>query len=133
MAKLKEYNGRYCEADFENAFLSFLEAEGWQYLFGNSIPRASRRDVLYVDDLEQFLRKANPDLLSEEIRQIIDNVQARPGPAGDADQAAEEKILLAEYALDFAVQAADRALLTAMEAIEAEMTQNERTKEGNPG
>ena len=69
MAKLKEYNGRYCEADFENAFLSFLEAEGWQYLFGNSIPRASRRDVLYVDDLEQFLRKANPDLLAEEIRQ----------------------------------------------------------------
>ena len=52
MAKLKEYNGRYCEADFENAFLSFLEAEGWQYLAGSNIPRSSRRDVLYVDDLE---------------------------------------------------------------------------------
>ena len=77
MAKLREYNGRYCEADFENAFLSFLEAEGWQYLFGNSIPRASRRDVLYVDDLEQFLRKANPDLLAEEIRQIIDTIRPR--------------------------------------------------------
>lgn len=38
MAKLQNFNGRYCEADFENAFLSFLEAEGWQYLFGNSIP-----------------------------------------------------------------------------------------------
>ena len=57
MAKLKEYNGRYCEADFENAFLSFLEAEGWQYLAGSSIPRASRREVLYMDDLEQFLSK----------------------------------------------------------------------------
>lgn len=84
----------------------------------------------------QYSRSETARALSrayEQIRQIIDNVQARPGPAGDADQAAEEKILLAEYALDFAVQAADRALLTAMEAIEAEMTQNERTKEGNPG
>ena len=89
MAKLREYNGRYCEADFENAFLSFLEAEGWQYLFGNSIPRASRRDVLYVDDLEQFLRKANPDLLAEEIRQIIDTVRLA---GGESDFATLHKV-----------------------------------------
>ena len=66
----------------------------------------------------QYSRSETARALSrayEQIRQIIDNVQAQPGPAGDADQAA------------------DRALLTAMEAIEAEMTQNERTKEGNPG
>lgn len=75
MAKLKEYNGRYCEADFENAFLSFLEAEGWQYLAGSSIPRASRREVLYMDDLEHFLSKTNPDLFAEEIRQIVDTVR----------------------------------------------------------
>ena len=36
--------------------------------------------------------------------------------------AAEEKILLAEYALDFAVQTANRALLLAMEAIDAQQT-----------
>lgn len=89
MAKLREYNGRYCEADFENAFLSFLEAEGWQYLFGNSIPRASRRDVLYVDDLEQFLRKANPDLLAEEIRQIIDTIRLA---GGESDFATLHKV-----------------------------------------
>ena len=29
MAKLKEYNGRYCESEYEDAFISFLEAEGW--------------------------------------------------------------------------------------------------------
>ena len=75
MAKLKDYNGRYCEADFENALLSFLEAEGWQYLAGSSIPRASRREVLYIDDLQQFLSKTNPDLLAEEIRQIADTVR----------------------------------------------------------
>ena len=41
---------------------------------------------------------------------------------------AEEKILLAEYALDFAVQAANRALLLAMEAIDAQSPgrENER-------
>ena len=38
---------------------------------------------------------------------------------------AEEKILVAEYALDFALQAADRALLSALEAISAETVQRE--------
>lgn len=75
MARLKEFNGRYCESDYENAFLSFLEDEGWQYLPGGSIPRASRREVLYADDMEQFLSNTNPDLAPEEIRQIIDTVR----------------------------------------------------------
>lgn len=75
MSKLKNYNGRYCESDYENAFLGFLEEEGWQYLPGNSIPRASRREVLYTDDLELFLSSTNPDLDPEEIRQIIDAVR----------------------------------------------------------
>ena len=75
MAKLHEYAGRYCESEYENAFLSFLEAEGWQYLPGNSIARSSRREVLYNDDLEQFLRKTNPDLITEEVRQIMDTVR----------------------------------------------------------
>ena len=41
----------------------------------------------------------------------------------DPDHIVEEKILLAEYALDFAIQAADRALLFSMEAIDAQLTQ----------
>lgn len=75
MSRLKEFNGRYCESDYENAFLRFLEGEGWQYLSGGSIPRTSRRDVLYIDDLEHFLSTSNPDLTPEEIRQIIDTVR----------------------------------------------------------
>ena len=75
MAKLKEYNGRYCEWEFEYTFLSCLEAEGWQYLPGGSIPRSSQREVLYIDDLEQFLSKVNPDLTAEEVRQIMDTVR----------------------------------------------------------
>ena len=48
---------------------------------------------------------------------------AAEGPDGQA--MVEEKILLAEYALDFAHQAADRALLLSMEAIEAQLLQRE--------
>ena len=40
---------------------------------------------------------------------------------------AEERILYAEYGLDFAIQAANHALLFAMEALDAEMTQEEMT------
>ena len=75
MAKLQNYNGRFCESEYEEAFLAHLEAEGWQYLPGGSIPRSSQRDVLYIDDLEQFLSKTNPDLTAEEVLQIMDTVR----------------------------------------------------------
>lgn len=75
MPKLTNYNGRYCEYEFENAFISFLEEEGWHYLPGKSISRASQRDVLYLDDLEHFLSSTQPDLMTDEIRQIMDTVR----------------------------------------------------------
>lgn len=75
MARLQNYNGHYCESDYESTFLSFLEDEGWQYLSGRSIPRSSHREVLYSDDLEQFLSRTNPDLTADEIRQIMDMVR----------------------------------------------------------
>ncbi len=75
MAKLQNYNGKYCEQEFENTFLSFLESEGWNYLAGNSISRKSKQDVLYLDDFEQFLSNTNKDLTTEEIHQIIDAVR----------------------------------------------------------
>lgn len=75
MAKLKNYNGRYCEQDFEYAFLSYLEEEGWHYLPGNTIPRTSKQEVLYADDLVQFLSKTNQELNTDEIQQIYDTVR----------------------------------------------------------
>ena len=48
--------------------------------------------------------------------------------AADSDIAAEGKILLAEYGLDFALQAANQALLLAMEAIDAQRTQMEQER-----
>lgn len=46
MARLKEYNGHYCESEYEYAFIGFLEAEGWRYSSGNNIRRVTKRDVL---------------------------------------------------------------------------------------
>ena len=75
MAKFQNYNGHFCESEYEYAFLSFLEDEGWHYLAGNSMTRSSKRDVLYADDMEQFLSKTNPDLIADEIHQIMDTVR----------------------------------------------------------
>lgn len=75
MARLQNFNGHFCESEYEYAFLSFLEEKGWQYLSGKSIPRSSKREVLYADDLEQFLRDTNPDLTADEIRQLMDTVR----------------------------------------------------------
>ena len=75
MARLENYNGRYCESEYENAFLSYLEEEGWQYLAGNNVARESRKEVLFTGDMEQFLRKGNPDLTVEEVAQIIGTVR----------------------------------------------------------
>ena len=75
MAKLRNFNGHFCESEYEYAFLSFLEDEGWNYLAGNNIHRKTKRDVLYEDDMEQFLVKTNPDLIAGEIHQIMDKVR----------------------------------------------------------
>lgn len=75
MSRLQNYNGRFCESDFEAAFISYLEAASWQYLPGSSITRASKREVLYADDLEQFLSKTNGDLTADEIRRIMDTIR----------------------------------------------------------
>ena len=75
MAKLNDYDGHYCEWDFENAFIRFLENEGWNYSLGSDIKRETKRDVLIVDDFKAFIADSNPDLAEEEIAQIFDTVR----------------------------------------------------------
>lgn len=89
MAKLQEYNGRYCESEFECAFVSFLEAEGWTYSAGNKINRVTKRDVLIADDFKKFLTETNPDLTEDEITQIFDNVRL---VGGESDFATLHKV-----------------------------------------
>lgn len=75
MAKLKNFNGHYCESEYEYAFISMLEAEGWQYLSGNKLVRTDDSEVLYVDDLQEFLCRNNDELMNEEVNQIVDSVR----------------------------------------------------------
>ena len=75
MAKLKEYNGHYCESEYEYAFIGFLEAEEWNYSAGNSISRISKRDVLIADDFKKFITKMNPILTEDEVTQLFDKVR----------------------------------------------------------
>ena len=65
------------------------------------------------------------DQVGQIIRSTKDRLQSIATANPDQEAAVEEKILLAEYALDFAHQAADRALLLCMDAISAQMFQQE--------
>lgn len=63
----------------------------------------------------------NYETIEQAIRSAAGQLQAREARCLNPEVAVEEKILLAEYALDFAQQAADRALLIALEAIDAQL------------
>lgn len=75
MAKIKNYNGYFCESDFESAFIGLLEEEGWQYTYGKAIARENKRDVLIAEDLKAFLTLTNPELEEDEITQLYDQVR----------------------------------------------------------
>ncbi len=78
-SRLKNINGHFVESDYENALIAFLEREGWQYLYGDSIPRASKKDVLYMDDLLQFLKDNNKNIDDEELLRLADSVRLAGG------------------------------------------------------
>ena len=73
--KLKQMDGHFVESDYENALIIFLEREGWQYLYGDSMSRANRKEVLNMDDLLQFLKDNHENVKDGELRRIADNVR----------------------------------------------------------
>ena len=58
MGNLIDYNGHYCESDYEFALISFLEKEGWTYLSGKQLPRETKKDVLYNFGISNVYRDA---------------------------------------------------------------------------
>lgn len=74
MARLKEYNGHFCESDYEDAFIDYLVDEDWTYLFGNEMPREDRRSVIYKDDLASYLSDTHEELTEDEVNQIVDAI-----------------------------------------------------------
>lgn len=75
MNNLKEYSGRFCESDYENALISFLETEGWTYLSGTNFSRVTKRDVLLISDLKEYIAKNNPEFSAEEIDRLVDVIK----------------------------------------------------------
>jgi len=75
MAKLTYYNGRYVEGDYENAFIDYFEAVGWQYMAGGRLARRSGAEVIHEDDLKAFLCKSHADYTAADIQKVVDNVR----------------------------------------------------------
>ena len=88
MAKLKNYNGRYCESEYESAFIAFLQSVGWHYLAGHQIVRRYS-DVLIEADFKAFIEKTSPQLLPEEVEQLYDTVRL---VGGESDFATLHKV-----------------------------------------
>ena len=75
MGKLKEFNGIYCESDYEYTFIELLKREGWKYLSGKALKRSKKTDVLISSDFVEFISSTNKILTDEEIKQIFDTVR----------------------------------------------------------
>ena len=75
MGKLKEFNGIYCESDYEYTFIELLKREGWKYLSGKALKRSKKTDVLISSDFVEFISSTNKNLTDEEIKQIFDTVR----------------------------------------------------------
>lgn len=75
MAKLQNYNGHYCESEYECAFIAFLEEEGWSYSLGKDISRQNKREVLIKEDFTLFIEENNLDLTEEDVSKIFDQIR----------------------------------------------------------
>lgn len=72
--KIRNYNGRYCEAEYEAVVIASLEASGWEYTSGPEVGRKTFRDVLIEEDCINFLRESQQDLEEDEIRGIYNSL-----------------------------------------------------------
>ena len=72
---LVNYNGRFCEQDFENAIIQMFEEAGWRYTFGDDIPRSGGTDVLILEDLYAFVAVAHPFLIPDEVTELVNRIR----------------------------------------------------------
>lgn len=65
---------KYTESQLEQAFISLLETEGYNYINGKKLTRTSNQEVLLKDDLRSFLLTRYPDLEEMELESIINEI-----------------------------------------------------------
>jgi hypothetical protein len=63
--------------------------------------------------------------IEKSIKTAVARMENADGKESEESFPADEKIMFAEYALDFAMQAVNHALLVSMEALDAYMSQQE--------
>lgn len=66
--------GKYYESDYEEALITLLVQEGWEYTHGGSISR-NNREVLLVKDLTLYLQQRYTDLQVSDIDEIINRLR----------------------------------------------------------
>lgn len=83
-----------------------------------------KEEMAMLQNQLQYSKAGSADVLSAAYQNIEATISAAhrtlQSQTWTDAQVAEEKILVAEYALDFALQAADHALLCALDAIQTE-------------
>ncbi len=67
-------SGKYFESDYEEALIDLLIQQGWKYTYGGGISR-NNREVLLIDDLNQYLQQRYVDLQATDIEEITNRLR----------------------------------------------------------
>ncbi len=75
--KLTAMNGKYFESDYEEAFVALLQAEGWQYTFGENLQEHKITEALYEKDLREYIAANYSDksLSGDDVDGIVANLR----------------------------------------------------------
>ena len=65
---------KYTESQLEQAFISLLETEGYQYFNGKELNRSSNQEVMLREDLRSFLLNRYPDLEEIELESLVNEL-----------------------------------------------------------
>lgn len=71
--------GKLYESEYEEALIDLLQAEGWQYINGKTIPHRPYREPLLVDEFRASLLSRYPDLTDQDVEAIENRLRHAPG------------------------------------------------------
>ncbi len=69
---------KYTESQLEKSFIHLLQQEGYQFVQGEKVFRASGQEVLIREDLSAFLLARYPDLETVELETLINELAYQP-------------------------------------------------------
>ncbi|MFW2136961.1 type I restriction endonuclease [Chryseobacterium sp. TY4] len=65
---------KYTESQLEKSFIHLLKEEGYAYVNGKDVVRASQQEVLIREDLSDFLLSRYPDLEEIELESLVNEI-----------------------------------------------------------